>query len=154
MTSTTVTITDETQIRELITDKIAALHDRDAGRLLADYTPDVVQYDLAPPLRHVGAEVHDVEGLRSWMAGFDGPIGLEIRDLQITVGAHVAFAHSLNKMHATPAGAPASFDLWVRATVGLRKIDGSWRITHEHRSTPFHMETTDGTFRAATDLTP
>lgn len=154
MTST-VASTDEAQIRQLITDAAAALHDRDPERVLAGYAPDVVRYDLAPPLRHVGPEALNVEGLRSWMSGFDGPIELEIRDLEVTLGGDVAFAHSLNRMHATPAGSSESFDLWVRSTVCLRKVDGRWSVTHDHRSTPFHMEMVEGEwFRAATDLTP
>ena len=44
-----------------------------------------------------------------------------------------------------------SFSFWFRSTYGLRRIDGTWRITHQHDSTPFHM---DGSFRAATDLLP
>ncbi|MEO6086590.1 MAG: nuclear transport factor 2 family protein, partial [Umezawaea sp.] len=63
----------------------------------------------------------------------------------------VAFCHSLNRMAATPLGAPEGFTMWFRMTVGLRKENGSWRITHEHTSTPFYM---DGSFLAATDLTP
>jgi PhnB protein len=39
----------------------------------------------------------------------------------------------------------------VRATVGLRKIDGKWSIVHEHLSVPFYM---DGSYRAAVDLKP
>ncbi|MFD0204902.1 MULTISPECIES: nuclear transport factor 2 family protein [Saccharothrix] len=43
------------------------------------------------------------------------------------------------------------FDLWFRSTVCLRRVDGVWRIAHEHTSTPFYM---DGSFSAALDLTP
>lgn len=52
---------------------------------------------------------------------------------------------------ATPVGAAESFTLWFRSTVGLRRLDGVWRITHEHGSTPFYM---DGSFAAAVDLEP
>ena len=31
-------------------------------------------------------------------------------------------------------------DLWFRATLGFRKIDGEWTITHEHSSVPFYMD--------------
>ncbi|MGH3157151.1 MAG: nuclear transport factor 2 family protein, partial [Streptosporangiaceae bacterium] len=41
--------------------------------------------------------------------------------------------------------------LWYRSTLGLRRLDGEWRIVHEHTSTPFYM---DGSLRAATDLRP
>src|SRR5579859_418280 len=92
-------------------------------------------------------------GLRNWFAGFDGPIEYEVRDrdLAVTSGAEVAFCHSLNRLSTPPRDAPQKFNLWFRATVCLRKIDGAWRITHEHNSTPFYM---DGSFRAALDLTP
>jgi hypothetical protein len=58
---------------------------------------------------------------------------------------------ALNRLSATPHGAAARFDLWFRGTVCLRKVGGTWWITHEHNSTPFYM---DGSFRAALDLRP
>jgi ketosteroid isomerase-like protein len=120
-------------------------------RLVSRYAPDAVQFDLAPPLRHTGPELHDANGVRNWFAGFDGPIGLEIRHLTVTAGEDVAFCHSLNRLSVTPHGAGDSFDLWFRATVCLRKLGGTWWITHEHKSTPFYM---DGSFKAAVDLQP
>ena len=149
--TTTVQTRDEAQIRQLIADEQTAMRDRDADRLLARFAADAVKFDLAPPLRHTGPEVHDVAGLRQWFAGFAGPVELEIRDLQLTIGADLAYGHSLNCLSATPVGSAEGFALWFRSTVCLRKLDGTWRITHEHTSTPFYM---DGTFRAATDLQP
>jgi ketosteroid isomerase-like protein len=140
---------DETRIRELINELVPAMRDRDAGRIVARYAPEVVKYDLAPPLRNTAPR--DADRQQAWFEGFVGPVGYEIRDLEVTAGEDVAFCHSLNRMSATPRGATEGFDLWFRATTGLRKIDGTWRIVHEHTSTPFYM---DGSFRAALDLTP
>jgi ketosteroid isomerase-like protein len=42
-------------------------------------------------------------------------------------------------------------DVWVRATLCFRKIDGVWKVVHEHTSVPLYM---DGSDRAAVDLTP
>jgi ketosteroid isomerase-like protein len=41
--------------------------------------------------------------------------------------------------------------MWIRSTLGLKKIDDGWQITHEHNSVPFSM---DGSERAALDLRP
>jgi ketosteroid isomerase-like protein len=41
-------------------------------------------------------------------------------------------------------------DVWVRATVCFRKIDGHWKVTHEHMSVPYDMETS----KASVDLKP
>jgi ketosteroid isomerase-like protein len=142
---------DEAQIRQMMVEQATAMRARDAAALVSRYAPETVKFDLTPPLQHSGPEVHDVTGLQSWFAGFDGPIDYEIRDLTVTAGEEVAFCHSLNRLSTTPRGAPSSFTLWFRATVCLRKIDGTWRITHEHNSTPFYM---DGSLRAALDLEP
>src|ERR671914_998089 len=66
-------------------------------------------------------------------------IGYEIRDLSITTGDDVAFSHSLNRISGTRTNGEET-DVWVRATVGFRKIDGKWRVAHEHVSVPFHMD--------------
>jgi ketosteroid isomerase-like protein len=41
-------------------------------------------------------------------------------------------------------------DMWLRSTIGLRKHEGDWLVTHEHTSVPF--DTDSGL--AAVDLTP
>jgi ketosteroid isomerase-like protein len=142
---------DEAQIRQLLEVRATAMRARDAERLVSHYAPEIVKFDLAPPLRSAGPELHDLSGLRSWLSGFDGPIDYEIRDLTVTAGEDVAFCHSLNCLSATPHGVSDRFVLWFRATVCLRKIDGTWRIAHEHNSTPFYM---DGSLKAAVDLQP
>lgn len=143
------TATDEDLVREIVQARESAMRSGDAMRIIARYAPDAVVFDLAPPLRKVGPEVHDLEGLRGWFAGHGGSVGYEIRDLSVTVGADVAFCHSLDRMYdSSPA---ASFSLWFRVTVCLRKADGRWLVAHEHESTPFLM---DGSFAAAVDLEP
>lgn len=150
-----MTSTDQSQaearIRDLMAETATAMRARDAERLVARYAPGTVIFDLAPPLRHAGPEVYDADALRSWFAGFDGPIDYEVRDLTVVAGEDVAFCYSLNRLSATPSGTQDRFDLWFRLTVGLRKVDGHWLIAHEHSSTPFLM---DGSFAAAVDLQP
>ena len=121
------------------------------GTRVAQLAADAVSFDLAPPLMHSGPELLDPDTVRSWFAGFEGPLGYDTTDLTVTVGGDVAFCSSLNRLSATPVGTTDHFELWFRSTTGLRKIDGRWLVTHEHTSTPFYM---DGSFRAATDLEP
>jgi ketosteroid isomerase-like protein len=152
---------DVARIRQLLDDRAAAMHARDATRFVSHYAPEIVNFDLAPPLQYTGEQVTDPQGVREWLSGFEGPIGLETHQLDVTVSGDVAFCHSLNRLSATPRGATRGpdgelhegepFYLWLRSTIGLRKIDGEWRITHEHSSTPFYM---DGSFKAAVDLQP
>ena len=139
------------EIRDLITAAETAMKDGDAQRLIDRYTSDVVKYDLAPPLGRRGDAARDVPGQLAWFATFDGPVDLRITELEIEVGGDLAFAHSLNRMSVTPKGTDFAFEMWFRASYGLRKTPDGWRIAHEHTSTPFYM---DGSLRAATDLKP
>lgn len=138
-------------IRDTITASEAAMKDADARRLIDRYTADVVKFDLAPPLGRRGEDARDVERQQAWFATFDGPVDFQVTQLEIEVGGDLAWAHSINRMSATPKGADFAFELWFRATYGLRRTGDGWRIAHEHSSTPFHM---DGSLRAATDLKP
>ena len=92
-----------------------------------------------------------LDGIRAWFAGFDGPVQITYHDPVVHQDGDLAFAHTLTQMTSTRAGQDESFSIWYRSTFGLRRIDGSWRITHRHDSTPFYM---DGSYRAATDLEP
>jgi ketosteroid isomerase-like protein len=40
--------------------------------------------------------------------------------------------------------------MWWRATICYRKVDGAWRVTHEHASAPFNV----ASGRASLDLEP
>lgn len=148
----THTITsDEAVVRELLAGR-TTMRREDAERLFAAYTDDAVRYTLAPPLRQLpGGEYGDPAGVRRWLETFGGPVELTHRDLEVHVGGDIAYATALTSMTATPAGSSEPFTFWFRATFGLRRVDGAWRIAHEHQSTPFHM---DGSFAAAVDLTP
>jgi ketosteroid isomerase-like protein len=146
------TAAEQAGIRAVLAEYVAAHADRDADRILAAFTDDAVRYTLAPPLaQEPGTEYGDADGVRAWLGTFDGPVLLHHRDRVVAVAGDVAFAHTLTSMTATPAGAPQPFTFWFRSTFGLRRIEGTWRIVHQHDSTPFHM---DGSFRAATDLEP
>ena len=140
---------DEGEIRALIDDWARAVRARDVDGVMSHYAADIVAFDLAPPLEYAGADAVR-RSLEAWFPTFRGSVGWEIRDLSITIGDDVAFCRSLNRISGTRTDGEET-DVWVRATVGLRKVDGTWKVAHEHASVPFYM---DGSYRAAVDLKP
>ncbi|MFG2494219.1 YybH family protein [Streptomyces caniferus] len=150
MTTDIARTTDETRIRELLEDRAAATTARDARRFLASCAPDLVDFSLAPPLQFRGPEALDRQGVEAWYATWEGPIEVSLTQVEVTVGDDVAFCHSIDRMRGTKTDG-FEVELWSRATVGLRKIDGTWKITHTHSSVPFLM---DGSGLAALDLEP
>jgi len=141
--------TAEAEIRALMADWTDAVRSKNVDRVMSHYAPDIVAFDIAPPLENRGAAEYR-ENWTSWFPTFRGEVGYEMRDLVVTAGENVAFCRSLNHIRGTRENGERT-DVWVRATVGFRRMDGSWKVTHEHVSVPFYM---DGSYRAAVDLAP
>jgi ketosteroid isomerase-like protein len=141
---------DEAAIRALIEERAAAIRDKDAARAVAALAPDIVAFELAPPLALAPEAARDQAGLEAWLGGWDGPVGIEIAELHVEAGGAVGWGRSLNRLHGTLKGG-RKVDMWIRSTLAFRKMEGCWKIVHGHSSVPFHM---DGSFRAATDLKP
>ena len=137
----------EAQVRSVVEAWAKAMRAKDADGVVAHWADDLVQFDLAPPLRIVG---DDPQGLKDWFASWRGQIGFAITELRVTASENVAFCHAL--VHLTGSRTDGSqSDVWFRETLGLRKAGGAWKIAHGHESVPMHM---DGSFRAAIDLKP
>jgi uncharacterized protein (TIGR02246 family) len=141
---------DETEIRALIDDLTRALRAKDPARALSHYAPEKVQFLLAPPLQFAGQNAIDSKSLSEWFSSFQGPLQYDISELSVTAGEDVAFCHSLNRLGGTKIDGE-KVDLWMRWTGCFRKLNGSWKITHDHESVPFYM---DGSYKAAIDLKP
>ena len=150
MTMANTKANGEAKIRALIDNWVNALRAKDADGVVSQYAADSVKFILAPPLQYTRDNPFGRKALEEWFSSFQGPPGYELRDLNITTGDDVAFCHSLNRMMATTTDG-GNVDLWFRESLGFRKIDGKWAITHEHSSVPFYM---DGSYRAAVDLKP
>lgn len=142
--------TDTTAIKAVLDDRLAAHRGKDAKRFVSHYAPDIVSFDLAPPLAVSGSAVLDIDGWDAWYQTWRGGVDCQIAQLSITAEGDLAYCHSLNRLRGTKTDGTTP-DLWFRATLALRRTDGSWKIVHEHNSTPFYM---DGSDRAALDLQP
>ena len=129
---------DENEIRQRIDALVEAIRNTDLEGVKPIYAPDIVSFDVIPPLQHRGAEAQ----WKNWadvFAAYQPPLGYEVRDLTITVGGDVAFAHSLNRISGTLRNGRRS-DYWVRWTPCFRKLDGEWRIVHHQASVPMDVE--------------
>ena len=125
---------DETAVRDVIEGWAAAVGRKDYEGILRNHSPDLVMFDVPPPFQSKGLEAYKA----SWDLFFswsNDPIPFEVQEMNITAGADVAFVVATMRCAGPGAdGKPTGLDF--RLTVGLRKIDGQWTITHEHHSVP------------------
>ena len=140
--------TDETQIRNLIDTWAQAVRAKDSAGLVSNVASQVLMFDVINPLQHIGSDALKNRA-EQWLSSFQGPIGYEVHNLSITAGDDVAFCHSLNRVSGT-TNEGKKIDMYWRATVCFRKLDGKWTVTHEHSSVPFDAQTG----KASLDLQP
>jgi uncharacterized protein (TIGR02246 family) len=128
-------MTDEQLIRDLIERWAQAAHAGDLEGVLRDHADDIVMFDVPPPqegVRGLAAYRETWPGFFEWQAG---GATFEILELDVTVGADVAYAWALLRC-GTPEDYAAHPDRRLRLTLGLRKEDGRWVVAHEHHSFP------------------
>lgn len=138
MTSNNIANTqgDEAEIRKMIQDWSDALERKDVDGLVADYAPDAVLFDAIPPYKTVGADkIREV--WEQCLPFFPDEFKSEHRDVEIHVQGDTAFAHCLHHFVPTDASHPCG-QTWMRITVGYRRVNGKWKVVHEHVSIPFN----------------
>jgi ketosteroid isomerase-like protein len=138
----------ESEVRALLDRRSESMRMKDIDRLMSLYSPDIVYFDLVPPLRYAGTAALRGRFL-DWFGRWKSAIGLEIRDLNVLESGDVAAAHMLIWASGTMKDG-REVGYWVRTTNGCQRSNDMWLITHEHVSLPVDM----ANGRAAMDLVP
>jgi len=133
---------------QLLADYEKAFRARDINAIMDMYSPEVVAYDIAPPLEYKGRDAYR-KSWENFFAAYEGPIDMEIRELQLRWSGGLAMTNNLERFTGTLKGGQRS-EIWVRVTDFYEKKDGKWRIIHEHVSVPIDFTTG----KAALDLKP
>jgi uncharacterized protein (TIGR02246 family) len=131
-------VSEEEAIRELYKNFSEAIKAQDIDQLMAFYAPEVVAFDIVPPLQVVGKEEYQ----KSWERFLPEMKTIETHDvteLKIMANEDVGFAHGLIHMVGTMKNGE-KMDSWMRLTNGFCKIGGRWLVAHEQISVPADME--------------
>ncbi|WFF05828.1 nuclear transport factor 2 family protein [Micromonospora sp. WMMD1076] len=126
---------NDEQIRAVVERWAAAVHHGDLAAVLADHAEDIVMFDVPPPyegVRGLDAYREVWPPFFRWQAQ---GASFEIESLDVVAGEDVAFAYALLRC-GTPGDFVAHPENRLRLTLGLRKQEGLWVVTHEHHSFP------------------
>lgn len=127
-------VEDEIAVRAVLDRWSDAVQREDLHTIRADHDDDILIYDVPPPFMSRGIDAY----MATWDMFFstsEKPVLFRLDDIEVTVGTDVAFATAVGNCVSVD-GTGGREPLRFRLTVGLRKIDGRWRITHEHHSLP------------------
>jgi uncharacterized protein (TIGR02246 family) len=137
MPTTLKRVREDTSVRERVETLAQAIRDKDIDALMTHYAPDVVAFDLMPPMDVQGADAYRKNFAR-WFASMQGPIDYEMENLRISMSESHALSHCLSHVKGTRTGGQ-KVDYRVRVTTFFQKSNGQWLVGHEHVSMPATM---------------
>jgi uncharacterized protein (TIGR02246 family) len=127
-------------IRALEERFVAAFKARDVDAIMKAYAPDqtLVVFDVVPPRQYVGAAAYRKDW-QTFLDNFEGPITVELTDLDVAADRNLAYSHSIQRVAGTDKQGK-KLDLTVRVTDVYKKARGRWLIIHEHVSVPVDLD--------------
>ena len=129
---------EDAKIRQQMDNFVKAFITKDVNLMMSLFSPDLVSFDIIPPLQYVGSDAYR-KVWKETFALFTDPIDIEIRDLNITSNEDVAFSYCFLRLNAKMMNGE-TIDYWERLTCCFQKIDNKWLIVHEHVSLPADLK--------------
>lgn len=125
---------DVQQIRALIDRWAEAVRREDLPAIRADHDDNILMFDVPPPFLSRGIEAY-TGTWQLFFANVERPVTFAFENIEISAGADVAFATAKGRcVNIDRAGKREPLEF--RLTMGLKKIEGKWRVMHEHHSLP------------------
>lgn len=128
----------ESEVQALFDRQFEAIRTKDLDRLMSVYSPDIVYFDVVPPLQFAGTAALRGRFLE-WFEGYQGPIDLQVRHLHLEVRGDMAVAYWFSRAGGTLKNG-REVGSWVRATSTCRRSGTQWLIFHEHISWPVDVK--------------
>ncbi|HWZ96903.1 MAG TPA: nuclear transport factor 2 family protein [Candidatus Dormibacteraeota bacterium] len=124
---------DESDVKALIERWAKAVREENIAGIRADHDSEMLMFDVPPPFLSRGLDAY-MATWEEFLSCSEKPVTFDFHDMKVTAGKDVAFATAIGR--CVSVGSGKREELEFRLTMGLRKIDGSWRIMHEHHSLP------------------
>jgi ketosteroid isomerase-like protein len=128
------TTAEESEIRGLIERWSKGVRDQNRAAIRQDHDTEILMFDVPLPFQSRGIDDY-MATWETFFASAEKPVSFNFTDVEITAGSDVAFATAVG--HCVTIGKNGRREpLDFRLTMGLRKVGGRWRVTHEHHSLP------------------
>jgi len=120
---------------------VAAFKAKDVEAIMRVYVPDqkLFVFDVVPPRQYVGAAAYRKDW-QTFLGSFDGPITVELTDLDVGADRNLAYSHSIQRVTGTDKQGK-KLDMTLRVTDVYQRIRGRWLVIHEHVSVPVDLDT-------------
>ena len=140
-------MTDRGSIEELLRDYRDAVYAKDIDSFVTLYDDDMRAFDMWARWSYQG--VDEWRGMATeWFAslGTDRAV-VEWHDVRTDMGVDLASVHALITIRGLSADGVELRSMQNRLTWIVRRVNGAWKVVHEHTSAPLDPETTKAILR-------
>lgn len=140
-TTVKVSLTQAAEVRHQLDAMIRAIRNGRLAEITSFYSQAIVAYDMMPPLKFT-----DLNSYRqtAWMdcfiTAFQFPVSYEYREDQLFVTDEYAIRTGEVHMSGVLKKNSERVENRLRNTTVLQKMDGEWKIIHEHNSVPIGQD--------------
>jgi ketosteroid isomerase-like protein len=136
-------------VQDVLNNYKTAIYEKDVEKFLSMYAPDMQIYDCWGNWEIKGISSWK-ENVAEWFNGLseDGVLlKVDFDDLVVEENSTLAYVHCAVTFaaHQEESGEKLR-QMTNRFTYGLKRVNESWAISHEHSSLPINMETGKGIF--------
>jgi ketosteroid isomerase-like protein len=128
------TTSEQTVLLDIVESWAEAVRRKDIDGVVAHHAPDMLMFDVVPPLQARGLEAYR----RSWIDLFFPWYGqngrFDLSEVNVVAGEGAGFATGL--IHCAGTENDKRVEFTLRLTVGFEKRNGVWTVVHEHHSEP------------------
>ncbi len=125
----------DAEVRAVLEEWAAATRQGRKEQVLRHHAEGLVIFDVLPPMKYESAEAYR-RSWDEWQPETQGEAVFDLEELAITAREELAFAHCFIRCGGRLADGSRFQDL-VRATFCLEKVNGAWRVQHQHVSKPY-----------------
>jgi ketosteroid isomerase-like protein len=125
------------EVRALLESWAQSTRENRRDDILKNHADDLVIFDVLPPMKYDSARSYR-RSWALWQPETQGDTQFDLENLSIVASEEMAAAHCFIRCGGvTPEG--GRFSDLVRATFCLNKVNGSWRVFHQHVSKPLQL---------------
>lgn len=138
-----------TKVQDVLENYKSAVYEKDVEKLLSTYAEDVHIYDCWGNWESKGISLWK-ESVTEWFNGLKEEgylLKVDFNDVSIQENTNIAFVHCAVTFAAFKGNTEDTHrKMTNRFTFGLKKVNDSWLIAHEHSSLPIDMQSGKGMF--------
>ncbi len=131
----------EYDVRQTIDSFVQAVRTGKLDVIISFYADHITAFDMMPPFKFTDlGQYRQIAWIECFTDAFEFPVAYDYKEDQLRIFGDYAVIYGEIQMSGAFKKGDESVEARLRNTTVLQKIDGNWKIIHEHTSVPLGFD--------------